>query len=102
MAIRGRVEETGNSELARTQMFPCENTIPESARYTLFHHGKGEMIDHLLISRGLLNLYVGAEIHNEVLTDESIAFRGDSTFPAPDHAPVVASFDYDPRGTPEV
>lgn len=95
MAIRGRVEETGNSKIAHTQMFPCENTIPESSRYTLFHHGRGEMIDHLLISRGMLQYYCGAEIHNEVLTDESIAFRGDSTFPAPDHAAVVALFDYD-------
>jgi endonuclease/exonuclease/phosphatase family metal-dependent hydrolase len=54
-AIRGDVEETGNSALAGRVLVPCERTIPEPARYSLFHHGRGEMmIDHVLASRELL------------------------------------------------
>ncbi len=91
-AIRGPVEETGNEDLGPRIMIPCENTIPESSRYSLLHLGRGEMIDHILVSRALLAYYRGTEIHNESLPDESGAFRTDVKFPESDHAPVVAEF----------
>jgi predicted extracellular nuclease len=91
-AIRGPVEETGNPELTSRVLVPCENTIPESSRYSLFHLGRGLMLDHIFVSRSLAAFYRGAEIHNEILPDESGAFRTDVTFPESDHAPVVAEF----------
>jgi endonuclease/exonuclease/phosphatase family metal-dependent hydrolase len=91
-AIRGPVEETGNPALTTRVLVACEKTIPESSRYSLFHLGRGFMLDHVLVSRPLAAFYRGAEIHNEVLPDESGAFRDDTTFPESDHAPVVAEF----------
>lgn len=91
-AIRGPVEETGNPAHAPRVLVPCENTIPESSRHSLFHLGKGLMLDHVLVSRPLGAFYRGAEIHNEVLPDESGPFRSDVKFPESDHAPVVAEF----------
>lgn len=91
-AIRGRVEDTGNPELLRRVLAPCELTVPEPARYSLIHLGKGNMLDHLLVSRPLLEFYRGTEIHNELLPDESGAFRTDVQFPESDHAPVVGEF----------
>jgi exonuclease III len=73
-------------------LVPCERTIAEPARYSHFHHGRGEMIDHVLASRALLAFYRGTEVHNELLHDESVAFAGDVKFPESDHAPVVAEF----------
>jgi len=92
-AIRGLVEETGNPALLHRIMVPCELSVPESARYSLLHLGKGEMLDHILVSRQLLSFYRGTEIHNEILPDESGAFRSDVDFPESDHAPVVAEFE---------
>lgn len=92
-ALRGDVEDTGNGALAGRVLLPCERTIPETSRYSLFHQGKGNMLDHVLASRPLLAHYRGAEIHNELLHDESIAFATDKKFPESDHAPVVATFD---------
>lgn len=92
-AIRGRVENTGNSQLAKRVMVPCEWTIPEPSRFSLLHQGRGRMIDHLLVSWSLLAHYRGAEIHNEVLHDESIAFATDVKYPESDHAPVIAKFE---------
>ncbi|WP_419661830.1 hypothetical protein Dvar_22630 [Desulfosarcina variabilis str. Montpellier] len=92
-AIRGDVEDTGNDKLARRVMVPCERTIPEPSRFSLFHHGRGVMLDHLLVSRSLLGYYKGSEIHNELLHDESVAFGTDVKFPESDHAPVVAQFE---------
>lgn len=92
-AVRGPVEETGNPDLTTRVMVPCENSIPESSRYSLLHLGRGSMLDHVLVSRPMLAFYRGAEIHNEVLPDESGAFRDDTKFPESDHAPVVAEFE---------
>ena len=92
-AIRGDVENTGNGDLAERVMIPCERTVPEPSRFSLLHHGKGNMLDHLLVSRSLLAYYKGSEIHNEVLHDETIAFAMDIKYPESDHAPVVAEFE---------
>jgi len=53
------------------------------------------MLDHMLVTRNLLANYRGSEIHNEVLHDESAAFAEDKKFPESDHAPVVATFEFD-------
>jgi endonuclease/exonuclease/phosphatase family metal-dependent hydrolase len=79
--IRGDVEDTGNTELARRILVPIEHTLPESVRYTLFHQGRGQMLDHMLVTRNLLEDYLGSEIHNEVLHDESAAFAVDRKYP---------------------
>jgi endonuclease/exonuclease/phosphatase family metal-dependent hydrolase len=95
LTIRGAVEDTGNGDLAGRVLVPIENTVPEQARYTLFHQGKGQMLDHMLVTRNLLAYYRGSEIHNEILHDESIAFAVDRKYPESDHAPVVATFEFD-------
>ena len=92
-AIRGDVESTGNTDLSRRVMVPCERSIPESARYSLLYLGRGEMIDHILMSRSLLGFYKRSEVHNELLHDESIAFASDVKYPESDHAPVIAEFE---------
>ena len=89
----GPVAETGNPDLVKRTLIPCANSIAESARYSLLHLGKGEMIDHVLMSRGMVSYYRGMEIHNEALPDESGAFRFDTKFPESDHAPVIAEFE---------
>jgi hypothetical protein len=92
-AIRGRVENTGNGELAKRAMLPCEMSIPESSRFSLYHQGKENMLDHLLACRNMLAYYKGSEVHNELLHDETIAFATDIKYPESDHAPVVAEFE---------
>lgn len=93
-AIRGDVESTGNGGLAGRVMVPTENSVAESARYSLFYLGRKEMIDHLLVSRSLLRYHRKTEIHNELLHDESAAFATDEKYPESDHAPVIAEFEF--------
>jgi len=57
MAIRGDVENTGNADLVGRVLVPIEHTIPAPARFTLYHQGRGEMLDHMLITRNLLAHY---------------------------------------------
>jgi hypothetical protein len=91
--IRRDAENTGNDTLAKRVIAPRERTIPEPSRFSLLHHGKGDMTDHLLISRSLLAHYRGSETHSDLLHDESVAFGTDVKFPESDHAPVVAEFE---------
>ncbi len=92
-AICGHVEETGNPSHSPRIMVPCENNIPDSARYSLLHLGRKEMLDHIIVSRSLLRFVDHTEIHNEALPDESGAFRQDTKFPESDHAPVIGDFN---------
>lgn len=92
LAIRGRVEDTGNGALAPRELVPVADAGPVD-RHTLIHHGRGELIDHMLVTRQLMAYFGGVEIHNEVLHDESIAFAVDRLYPESDHAPLVATFE---------
>lgn len=91
-AIVGGVDNTGNAALVGRQLIACDRSIPASARFTHLHHGQGNLLDHILISRALLPRYRGAEIHNEILRDESLSFATDDKFPESDHAPFVLEF----------
>jgi hypothetical protein len=45
-----------------------------------------------LASRPPRAYWQGSEAHNETLHEESVAFALDTTFPEPDHPPVIAEF----------
>lgn len=93
MAIRGRTEETGNPDLNPRVMHPVALSIADSRRFTLYHHGKPNLLDHVVVSRRMMATFREAEIHNEMLHDESVAFASDDKYPESDHAPMVAEFD---------
>ncbi|MFX0097810.1 MAG: endonuclease/exonuclease/phosphatase family protein [Candidatus Hodarchaeota archaeon] len=95
--IVGSVLETDNPDLQCSVMIPCEFNVPAEQRYTLFHRGKECMIDHVIVSQALFAYWTETEIFNEVLPDESLAYKGDRLFPESDHAPVVARFRKDPK-----
>jgi endonuclease/exonuclease/phosphatase family metal-dependent hydrolase len=91
-ALRGEVADTGNPDHNRLTLYPCEDSVPKDARFTLYHHGAKNMLDHVMVSRAMITCYLGCEIHNEIVRDESIAFATDNKFPSSDHAPVVCAF----------
>ncbi|KRT54880.1 endonuclease/exonuclease/phosphatase family protein [endosymbiont of Ridgeia piscesae] len=93
-AIAGRVENTNNPELRSRVLIPCSRSIPDSVRFSHYHHGQGNLLDHMLISQSLLPHFQDTEIHNENLHDESLPASGDRKFPESDHAGFVAAFDY--------
>ncbi len=93
MAIRGMTEDTGNPDLNARVMHPVALSIADSRRFTLYHHGKGNLLDHMVVSRRMMASLARAEIHNEMVHDESIAFASDAKYPESDHAPMVAEFN---------
>lgn len=90
--IRGDEEDTGNGHLASRVLVPLERTIAESQRFSVIHHGRKVMLDHILVSHSLLGWYLGAEIHNEALGDELVSSATIWASPESYHAPMVAEF----------
>ncbi len=85
--IRADPADTGNAALEGRALVPLERTLPASQRFSVVHGGHKEMLDHVLVSRALLDCYRHVEVHNEGLADE-LSDAG----PASHHAPLVAEF----------
>ncbi len=91
--LAGDEEDTGSGALAGRVLIPAERSVPEDLRFSVLHNGRRVMLDHLLVSRALMAWYRHAEIHNEALGDELVAYANVSESPESYHAPVVAEFD---------
>jgi endonuclease/exonuclease/phosphatase family metal-dependent hydrolase len=87
-------DDTGSGHLAGRVLTPVERTLPADRRFTVLHHGRPQMLDHILASRALFADFVGVEIHNEMLEDELVAYSRIDRPPESLHAPIVAIFDF--------
>lgn len=90
--IRGDEEDAGNPHLAMRTLVPVERGLADSRRFSVVHHGRPQMLDHILVSRPLLGRFRSVEIHNEALGDELITSHAVRGSPESFHAPVVAEF----------
>lgn len=85
--------DTGNNRLSPRSLVSLEHELPEERRFSVVHAGRKAMLDHLLVSRGLLARVSGIEAHNEGLGDELVAAASHHRSPESYHAPLVAEFD---------
>ena len=46
-------DDTGAGHLASRVLTPVERTLPVDRRFTVLHHGRPQMLDHILASRAL-------------------------------------------------
>jgi endonuclease/exonuclease/phosphatase family metal-dependent hydrolase len=92
--IRGDEEDAGNPLLAMRTLVPADRNLAVSRRFSVVHHGRPQMLDHILVSRPLLAWLRNVEIHNEALGDELITPHAVRGSPESFHAPVVAEFGF--------
>jgi endonuclease/exonuclease/phosphatase family metal-dependent hydrolase len=85
-------DDTGSGRLAGRVLTPVERSLPADRRFTVLHHGRPQMLDHVLASRSLLGRLARVEIHNEMLDDELVAYGRIDRPPDSLHAPMVAEF----------
>ncbi len=90
--VIGAEEDTGNGLLANRSMVVLDRTLPKDRRFSALHHGRPQMLDHILISRSLFGRFSTIEVHNETLEDEVIAGAKVQQSLSSLHAPVVAEF----------
>lgn len=86
-------EDLGASELAANSLVVLDRAIPADRRWSILHHGRPEMVDHILASRALYGRFRHVEVHNEWLGDEALGYGKALHSAASYHAPVVAEFD---------
>lgn len=49
-----------------------DRPLPEDLRWSVLHHGRPQMLDHILASRTLHGAFRSIEVHNEALGDELV------------------------------
>lgn len=85
-------DDTGSGHLADRVLTPIERGLPADRRFTVLHHGRPQVLDHVLASRALFGRLSDVQIHNEMLDDELVAFGRIDRPPESLHAPMVAEF----------
>lgn len=98
--IRGDEEDTGNGHLAGRVLIPVERSLADSQRYSVIHHGRRIMLDHILVSRSLFGEFLSCTVHNEALGDELVSPTVIWNSPESYHAPLVAEFTMSPTSGP--
>lgn len=85
-------EDTGNGDLASGTLINLTRSLPADRRFSIVHHGRPQMVDHIVVSRCLLASFEQIEVHNEALGDEMVGYGRIRAFPGSFHAPVTAGF----------
>lgn len=94
--LRARVEDTGNEALRSRVLTPLTDRIAPDERFSIFHEGTPQLVDHLLASQALARTLASAHIVNEGLQDEwAAAVKGQRTAGS-FHAPVAAVLAIEP------
>ena len=86
-------EDLGTNALAANSLVVLDRGIPADRRWSILHHGRPQMVDHILASRALYGRFRAIEVHNEWLGDEALGYGKALHSAASYHAPVVAEFD---------
>jgi endonuclease/exonuclease/phosphatase family metal-dependent hydrolase len=89
--LRAELGDVGNAAISSRGLFPVENVIPEAQRFTVLHHRRRLMLDHLLVSAKLRAYLTCAESLNQGLADEADSAEQGSVGGS-FHAPLVAEF----------
>ncbi|HEX7073204.1 MAG TPA: endonuclease/exonuclease/phosphatase family protein [Hyphomicrobiaceae bacterium] len=88
----GAEEDTGNGALSPRSLVLLDRAIPADKCWSVLHHGRPQMLDHILVSRALYGQFREIEVHNETLGDELVGFGKGTRSAASYHAPIVAEF----------
>lgn len=85
-------EDTGNTEHAARALVVLDRAIEASRRFSVVHHGRAQMLDHILASHAMLGRLREVEIHNEALGDEAIGYAKGVEAMGSYHAALIAEF----------
>jgi endonuclease/exonuclease/phosphatase family metal-dependent hydrolase len=90
--IIGAEEDTGNGALSGRSLVLLDRAIASDMRWSVLHHGRPQMLDHMLASRALHARFGGIDVHNETLSDELVGYTRHARSAATFHAAVIAEF----------
>jgi len=92
--IIGAPENTGNTDLTHEALVLLDRAIASGRRFSVIHHGRPQMLDHMLASYALYGRFRSISVHNETLGDEAIGYAKGMEAAGSYHAPLVATFAF--------
>ncbi len=90
--VIGAEEDTGNGALGYQSLVVLDRAIDPGRRWSVLHHGRPQMLDHMLASHALFGHFQSIEVHNEAIADEAVGYGRRATHAGSYHAAVVAEF----------
>ena len=90
--LQAAEDDTGNGHLASRSLVIADRALPLDRRFSVLHHGRPQMLDHILVTRSLAGRLKGIDVHNETLCDEATTPAGVDDMLGSYHAPLVAEF----------
>ena len=90
--VVGAEENTGNPLLAKRSLVVLDRALSSDRRWSVLHHGRRQMLDHILASQALHGRFRSIDVHNEALSDELVAYARHIRASGSSHAPIVAEF----------
>lgn len=90
--VVGAPEDTGNAALTAQALVVLDRALDQDRRWSVLHHGRPQMLDHILASHALYGHFRSIEVHNEALGDEAVAYGKHAPAAGSYHAAVVAAF----------
>jgi len=90
--VIGAPEDTGNASLASRALVVLDRAMEPARRFSILHHGRPQMLDHLLASHALYGRFRSITVHNEALGDEAIGYAKGLEAAGSYHAALVATF----------
>jgi endonuclease/exonuclease/phosphatase family metal-dependent hydrolase len=90
--IVGAEESTGNAALSGRSLVVLDRAVAQDRRWSILHHGRAQMLDHIMVSRRLYSRFIAIDVHNEALGDEFVGYARHMQVASSYHAPVVAEF----------
>jgi endonuclease/exonuclease/phosphatase family metal-dependent hydrolase len=90
--IVGAEEDTGNGGLSSRSLVLLDRALHDDRRWSVLHHGRPQMLDHILVCRTLHARFRSIEVHNETLSDELVGYAKQMRSSASSHAGVLAEF----------
>jgi endonuclease/exonuclease/phosphatase family metal-dependent hydrolase len=90
--VVGAEENTGNPLLAKRSLVVLDRALPSDRRWSVLHHGRPQMLDHILASQALHGRFKSIDVHNEALSDELVGYARHMRASGSSHAPLVAEF----------
>jgi endonuclease/exonuclease/phosphatase family metal-dependent hydrolase len=88
----GAEEDTGNGTLSGRSLVVLDRALAADRRWSVLHHGRPQMLDHILVSRALHARFRSIDVHNETLSDELVGYARHARSAVTSHAGVVAEF----------
>jgi predicted extracellular nuclease len=70
----GAEEDTGNGNLAKRALVVLDRSLAFDRRFSVVHHGRPQILYHILADRLMLAYFRDIEAHNESVPDELLSY----------------------------